>query len=892
MPQAVAILFDFAVTAIETFGPALAGEFGIGSQIAAATIAAAGLYELNSVLAPSTPSPAAQNSTIRQPIPPRYRGCGVTRMGGAFLLDFASGQNLRQVVAFADCIVAVRGFYLNQDEVSLSGNQVITFANGAYSRVKLYTAFGVSYVTAFPTLNAAYPAVWPSTCYGAGVFMGLVETSNGKIEQFTKDFPRGPSLQFNIVGAIDVQYDWRDGSQSRTDPSTWRNSANPVVCLINELWRYRDHDWDLDFAPTLSLLTAEANVCDEAVPVRNILSKVTVEANPGANVIRVKSIDGLTTGRPVIVAGQSFTLSSFGASHPDGYDLNLSGGLYVGVAAGALVRWISNPASPLTRPRYTANGRWVVGEAEADTVKRFLECMDGWMGRRGSDGALVVRAGRAVSPTVTIGLDEIIDYVWDGFVDLGKVVNELVPNYVEPANDFNQVDTTPWRDDDSVSVDGLSSQAFQPGLVQSNSQVRRLAKARMARMQQPARSLVLKASGLRCLGERFLAMPAAGLEIDEMNGAVLEVVGDIEIIDNGMHVSIPVQVFDAACYDWDYLTEEGNGPADVAAPQGVLLTAPTLGAPTLVFDTVISGQAGVRLSVGATGPNRDDLTWSYRTRVHGTTSWHEATDRSLVGGSVTILTDYVAADASIDVEAAYMNGAGVLSPWSAPQLVSTSIDTVAPDGATAPTLASWDATLRLTAPPIPRARTYRWRIYMADGVTLIATKSTASSELSYGALDAATDGVQRSYVIKLAGVNGAGVGTEASISVSKAAPGAPSTTTASGGATTGEVDFASVTGTVGYLVSYADTSGFDPVSYGAAIKAGSSPAYLNGLPAGTFYAKVAAFDAWSANPALLNFGSQASFVITSGGGPTPPGGGGGGGAGGRGGGGGGLTEIP
>ena len=46
-----------------------------------------------------------------------------------------------------------------------------------------------------------------------------------------------------------------------------------------------------------------------------------------------------------------------------------------------------------------------------------------------------------------------------------------------------------------------------------------------------------------------------------------------------------------------------------------------------------------------------------------------------------------------------------------------------------------------------------------------------------------------------------------------------------------------------------------------------------GLAAGTYYARIAAFDAWTNDPSLLNLSAEQSFVISTGGGSTPTGGG-------------------
>ena len=110
---------------------------------------------------------------------------------------------------------------------------------------------------------------------------------------------------------------------------------------------------------------------------------------------------------------------------------------------------------------------------------------------------------------------------------------------------------------------------------------------------------------------------------------------------------------------------------------------------------------------------------------------------------------------------------------------------------------------------------------------------------------------------------------------SKAALSAPTGVSAAGGATDATVSFDPVADAGGYVVAYSDTSGFDPADYGSGITTALSPAHIYGLPAGTYYARVAAYDAWRSDAVLLNFSTEASFVITTGGGAAPSGGGGG-----------------
>ena len=119
---------------------------------------------------------------------------------------------------------------------------------------------------------------------------------------------------------------------------------------------------------------------------------------------------------------------------------------------------------------------------------------------------------------------------------------------------------------------------------------------------------------------------------------------------------------------------------------------------------------------------------------------------------------------------------------------------------------------------------------------------------------------------------------------------------AADGTTTSSIAFTPLAGVAdlaGYLVAYSTASGFNPQTQGANFVAYSSPAITPQLAAGTYYAKIAAFDTWSSNATLLNFSTEDSFVISTGVGSPPPGDGGGGtggGGGGFGGGGGGMNE--
>ena len=86
----------------------------------------------------------------------------------------------------------------------------------------------------------------------------------------------------------------------------------------------------------------------------------------------------------------------------------------------------------------------------------------------------------------------------------------------------------------------------------------------------------------------------------------------------------------------------------------------------MVFTDSTGGSEGVRLRITATGPSRDDLNWSARWRVVGSSSWVEGSYVDIDPGTPVLLeTGFVAAD-DLEIEVAYTTGGGGMSDWSLP----------------------------------------------------------------------------------------------------------------------------------------------------------------------------------------------------------------------------------
>jgi hypothetical protein len=117
-----------------------------------------------------------------------------------------------------------------------------------------------------------------------------------------------------------------------------------------------------------------------------------------------------------------------------------------------------------------------------------------------------------------------------------QTVNQLDITFTDPAQNYAEVQTETWRDEDAISVSGVvRSQPLSLTWVQSNSQARRLASRAIQRLN-PAMSgsFTTTLYGLAAIGERWVALKypfVSGLqdcvveiqpspEIDLMNGRV------------------------------------------------------------------------------------------------------------------------------------------------------------------------------------------------------------------------------------------------------------------------------------------------------------------------------------------------------------------------------------
>lgn len=140
----------------------------------------------------------------------------------------------------------------------MSGEQ---FGSGDLLRIQ--TRLGNPTESHYSMLTPDFGFYWPTSARGDGIASVGIFAQHRSRESFARHFPNGePSV--SIVGAP-VCYDWRDGTQSRSNPATWKATANPVVWLVFVEWHRHGRSWERCIAPVLSSLTAEANYCDQLV---------------------------------------------------------------------------------------------------------------------------------------------------------------------------------------------------------------------------------------------------------------------------------------------------------------------------------------------------------------------------------------------------------------------------------------------------------------------------------------------------------------------------------------------------------------------------------------------------------------------------------------------------
>ncbi|MES2034817.1 MAG: hypothetical protein V4466_11615 [Pseudomonadota bacterium] len=613
MPQAIVAAATYISAEIGAFVVAAGGSIATAGTVADIAFAAIEVTSyaalalgINAAFAPKPPALGAISTPYKSGIPPRQSGFGKTRISGPYMLFEAAEGGSFDVVALHDGEVDGDGvtanperYFMNDDEVTRNP------ANGAL------------YSTSNDQLFGGGPP-------GHKVF---VETRLGL----------NPQVALSLPMALDVAV-----------PGMWTalHRGDGVACLALTCAQSKAKDQQANFP--------------NGVPQPSVVMRLQKVFDPRLGEDQADTSTYAWSANPVLA------LLKYLTNAPGGMGLD-----YARRIAPTIDDWkaAANDCdlemallAGGTEPRYACGGVYSHETAPSEVINQLLQSFDGWLSQRG-DGALIVRPGRYIPPTVTFTDDHVTAYSVQHFLTDEEAVNQLVPSYTDPASKYNVIDAGAWTDAADYAARGvLRSQTLPLVWVQSPSQARRLAKRRMSRLTAPLRgTLTTNLYGFIGLGERYLR-----LKISE-NAALADLV--VEVANVNMDLANLAVTFDWVEADpdidaWNRFSDEN--PATEITARGDLppLTAPTIDTLTGVYDNSGTGLAGARVSIDVDAPIISDVQWLVRWKLTSAADWQEAAYTDIAdGASVTLLTGFVAAGAAVDVEVAYQT-AGRTSPWS------------------------------------------------------------------------------------------------------------------------------------------------------------------------------------------------------------------------------------
>lgn len=275
--------------------------------------------------------------------------------------------------------------------------------------------------------------------------------------------------------------------------------------------------------------------------------------------------------------------------------------------------------------RYSCGGGYELPAPPKDVLNAILATCDGETYQR-PDGAIGIRVGKTVAPTVTLTDQHILSY--SSFVNgsSGGIsqVNVVTAKFTSVALAFQEADADPWRDETSISLTGREeTKSLDLSWVQSHGQARRLMKVAMARFNPVwTGQIVTDLDGLRAYGERYIHLTIAELAINEDFQ-----VTSFEILPASMTCVIGVMSADQSMYDWDAEAEEGTAPGEPDTAGGDT----SIDSPTSVTATPSSGS----IAVDWDPSGRLDTTPRLQYRDHSAVDWIDGVIDTAIAGHVS-----------------------------------------------------------------------------------------------------------------------------------------------------------------------------------------------------------------------------------------------------------------
>lgn len=531
---------------------------------------------------PGAPKPQDGQQTVQQSSAPRIRNYGVVKVGGAVLFSEVSSGQRVQVLA------------INQGEISAyleyyyDENEVVLGPGGIVSALNFnYYRIGTHTYTAI------------KTTFGTD--------DDPVLQDLLALFPSLWTTAHQGKGIAKVEtYMQTPGSKDFT--TVYPGGAAPIFRAV----------------------IAACLVWDPRDPAQNRNDKTTWQFNQN----------------PVLQALDYHR-------HADGMGLAVFDSIFFTDAAIA-EDWI--PAAnicddqiPLkqggTANRYVCAGGYQLSASPKTVLASIFSSCDGQTYQR-ADGAIGIRVGKTIAPTVTLGDDDIVGYdsLRRGPTDSLVPVNQVTAKYTASAFDFQENDSEPWVDQAAIAAAGgrVESRDIDLHWVNVFPQARRLQKLALHRFTPEwTGKIITNLGGLRAWSERYIHIHLTELEID----------GDFEVtsfdIDTaGLTCTIGISSMDQSALDWNPAIEEGSEtePPDQNTDENTIDDPVSVSASASGHILTITWAAPI--------PDQAFVTPQAQYSVHGSGNWFDAA----VNDTTNTAVSPVLPAGSYDVQVSFVSG--------------------------------------------------------------------------------------------------------------------------------------------------------------------------------------------------------------------------------------------
>lgn len=218
-----------------------------------------------------------------------------------------------------------------------------------------------------------------------------------------------------------------------------------------------------------------------------------------------------------------------------------------------------------TEPRYRLWGAYKFSQAPGSVLETMLANCDG-RPILTRDGGVAMEIRTAPAPTVLLDKTLIAACVSIAQgMDVRTTANKITAKFLSKFDDYQLVDADPWLNEDSIALRGEIADDTEYAWTPSHSQARRLMKLRAYRLDSEWLMTV------NCRLGAIAAFQEPFVTVDYTIGPT-RIFGTFEIDtftwnmgDKGVlrSFTISLRSIDAAAYEWNPLTEEGDAPVTV-----------------------------------------------------------------------------------------------------------------------------------------------------------------------------------------------------------------------------------------------------------------------------------------------------------------------------------------